>query len=76
MTSVTIQLSAQQIRALKARTGESDTQAAIKAWISRANPKVSIAQIRAALKESIAEEAAGRGKRFRTGREALRWLES
>ena len=30
----------------------------------------------AALKESLKEEAAGQGRRFRSGREAIRWLES
>lgn len=76
MTSLTIRLSNQDIRALKARTGESDAQAALKAWITRADPKRSAAQLRAALKESMAEEAAGQGERFHSGREALRWLES
>jgi len=30
----------------------------------------------AALKDSLTEEAAGKGRRFRTGREAIRWLDS
>jgi hypothetical protein len=46
MTSVTVRLSDREIKMLKARTGETDT------------------------------EAAGKGRRFRTGREAIRWLES
>ncbi len=76
MTNVTIQLSAQEIRVLKARTGETDTQAALKAWITRADPKRSVAQLRAAIKESKEEESADRGKRFHSGREAMRWLEN
>ena len=30
----------------------------------------------AALKDSLKEEAAGKGRRFSSGREAIRWLES
>ena len=56
MTSVTIQLSEQEIKALKARTGKRNVEAA--------------------LKGSLKEEAAGKGKHFRSGREAIRWLAS
>jgi hypothetical protein len=76
MTSVTVRLTDREIRMLKARTGEKDTAAAVKAWITRANPKRSTAQLRAALRESLKEETAGEGQRFRSGREAMRWLES
>lgn len=41
-----------------------------------ASPQRTIAELRAALRESLKEEAAGKGKRFRSGREAIRWLES
>ena len=76
MTSVTVRLTDGELRALKARTGERDASAAVKAWITRANPKRSSAQLRAALRASFKEEAAGKGRRFGSGREALRWLES
>ena len=56
MTSVTVQLSEGEIRALKARTGKKSPAAA--------------------LKQSLKEESAGKGRRFRSGREAIRWLES
>ncbi len=76
MATVTVQLSDQEIKTLKARTGESNAEAALKAWVTRANPKHSSAALRAALKESLEEETAGKGQRFRSGREAIRWLES
>jgi hypothetical protein len=76
MTSVTVQLSDREIEMLKARTGERDPGAALKAWVGRANPKRTAAELKAALKESLKEEAAGQGRRFRNGREAIRWLES
>jgi hypothetical protein len=76
MTSVTVRLTDQEIKMLKARTGERDASAALKAWATRANPKRSTAELRAALKDSLKEEAAGKGKTFRSGREAMRWLES
>ena len=74
MADVTVRLSDLDIKMLRARTGERDPSAALKAWVSRANPKRSTAALRAALRDSIKEEAAGKGKRFRSGREALRWL--
>jgi hypothetical protein len=74
MTSVTVRLTDREIKLLKARTGERDASAALKAWVLRANPKRSIAELRTALKESLKEEAAGKGKTFRSGREAMRWL--
>jgi hypothetical protein len=76
MTSVTVRLTDRDIKMLKARTGERDVSAAVKAWITRANPRRSTAQLRAALRESLKEETAGKGRRFRSGREAMRWLES
>ena len=76
MTSVTIRLSEQEIKALKARTGKRNAEAALKAWAARANAQRTVAELRAALKSSLKEEAAGRGKHFRSGREAIRWLES
>jgi hypothetical protein len=76
MTSVTVRLTDREIKLLKARTGERDASAALKAWVSRANPKRSTAELRTALRESLKEEAAGKGKTFRSGREAMRWLGS
>ena len=76
MTNVTVQLTEREIKMLKARTGERDATAALKAWVTRANPKRTIAELRAALRESLNEETAGKGRSFRSGREALRWLES
>lgn len=76
MTSVTVQLSKREIEALKARTGKRNAEAALKAWAARANAGHSITELRAALKESLKEEAADQGKRSRSGREAIRWLES
>jgi hypothetical protein len=76
MTNVTVELSDQEIQSLKARTGKRSAAAALKAWAARANAKRSAAELRAALKKSMKEEAAGKGRRFDSGREALRWLES
>lgn len=76
MTSVTVQLSERDIRALKALTGKRNAEDALKAWASRANAERTVSQLRAALKESLKEEAAEKGKAFRSGREAIRWLES
>lgn len=76
MTNVTVQLSDGEIEALKARTGKRSAAAALKAWAARANPKRSAAALRAALKDSLKEEAAGKGRRFGSAREAVRWLES
>jgi hypothetical protein len=76
MTSVTVQLTDREIAALKARTGKRSAAAALKAWAAHASAKRSAAELQKALKESLKEEAAGRGRRFRSGREALRWLES
>jgi hypothetical protein len=74
MTSVTIQLSEREIKALKARTGKRNVQAALKAWAARANAERTMVELRAALKGSLKEEATGKGKHFRSGREAIRWL--
>jgi hypothetical protein len=76
MTNVTVELSDQEIQSLKARTGKRSAAAALKAWAARANAKRSAAELRAALKKSMKEEAAGEGRRFNSGREAIRWLES
>ena len=76
MTSVTVQLSEREIRALKARTGKKSPAAALKDWAGRANPRRALSELRAAPKQSLNEESAGRGRRFRSGREAIRWLES
>jgi hypothetical protein len=76
VTTVTVQLSGQEIKALKARTGERNAETALEAWVTRANPKRSSAALRAALKESLNEESADKGQRSRSCREAIRWLES
>jgi hypothetical protein len=76
MTNVTVQLSDREIEALKARTGKRNAAAALKAWAARANAKRSAAELRTALKDSLKEEATGKGRGFGSGREAIRWLES
>jgi len=76
MTNVTVQLSDREIEALKSRTGKRSAAAALKAWAARAIAKRSIAELRAALKNSLKEEATGKGRRVSTSREAIRWLES
>ena len=48
--------------------------AALKAWAARANAKRSTAELRAA-QDSLKEEAAGKGHRLDSGREAIHWLE-
>jgi hypothetical protein len=48
--------------------------AALRTRVTRANPKRSTAELRGALKESLKEEAAGKGRSFQSGREAMRWL--
>jgi len=40
MTSVTVRLTDRELKMLKARTGEKDASAAVKAWITRVNPGV------------------------------------
>ena len=74
MTSITVRLTDREIKMLKARTGERDASAALKAWVTQANPKRSTAEVRAALRESLKEETAGKWRSFRSGREAMRWL--
>jgi hypothetical protein len=75
MTSVTVQLSKRQIDALKARTGKRNAQAALKAWAERADLKRSAAKLRASLRESI-RDASAEGRRFKSAREAMHWLDS
>ena len=55
---------------------EAPQSASDQEWAARANAERTWADLRAALKESLKEEGAGKGKRFRNGREAIRWLES
>jgi hypothetical protein len=45
---------------LKARTGQTNAEAALKARITHANPKRSSSQLRASLRESNSEEVRGR----------------
>jgi len=61
VTSVTVQLSEREIKALKARTGKRNAEAALKAWAARANAERTVAELRAALKESLNEERLGKG---------------
>jgi hypothetical protein len=61
---------------MDARTGKRNVEAALKAWAARANAERTVTELRAAVKESLKEEAAGKGKHSRSGREAIRWLES
>lgn len=76
MAHVTIELSATEVRALKLRTGKRSIDSALRAWVANANPKHSVEQLKAALSQSTKEEAAGKGRKFKSGREALKWLES
>jgi len=76
MTNVTVQLTEREIQALKKRTGKRNATAALKEWVARADAKRSVVELRTALKDSLKEEAAGKGRRFTSGREAFRWLES
>jgi hypothetical protein len=72
---VTVQLSDREIEALKVRTGKRSAAAALKAWAACADAKCSIAELRAALKASLKEEGTRKGRRFCSGREAIRWLD-
>jgi hypothetical protein len=76
MTNVTVQLSKREIEALKSRTGKRTAAAALKAWAACANARRATAELRAALKDSRKEEGDQKGQRFRSGRDATRWLES
>jgi hypothetical protein len=76
MTHITVQLSSQEVRALKNRTGKRTAGAALKAWIANADTAHTTAQLRSALTQSMKEESEGKGRRFKSGREAVRWLES
>lgn len=76
MTTVTVQLTEQQVKMLKARTGKKTTAAALKAWIARSDPKRSTVKLQEALRQSLKEDAAGKGRSFASGKEAIRWLES
>lgn len=69
MTNVTVQLNEREIAA---RTGKRRATAALNAWAARANAKRPAAEVRAALKDSLKEESAGKGRRFYSGREAIR----
>lgn len=75
-TNITIQLTPKDIRVLKARTGKRSAGAALKAWVANADPTHTAEELRAALAQSLKEESTGKGRRFTSGREAIRWLES
>lgn len=65
-----------KLRRRSTRTGKRSAAPALAAWAARANAKRSAAELRAVLKNSLKEETAGKGRRFGSGREAIRWLES
>ena len=76
MTSVTVQLTGQEIKALKGRTGKKNAEAPLKAWAASANAERTSGDLREALKEALQEGRCRKGRRFRIGREAIRWPES
>lgn len=76
MTNITVQLSKRQIQVLKARTGKRSAAEALKAWAVNADAKRSTAELRSALKDSLKQEADGKGRRFASSRDAIQWLES
>lgn len=76
MTTITIELTAQEVSALKARTGKRTPTAALRAWVGKADESRSAAEIRAALQNSSKEESQGKGRRFKAGRDAIKWLGS
>jgi hypothetical protein len=61
--------------ALMERTGQRTPGKALIAWINAAKTSHSAAEIKAAIQKSSEEDKAGRGRRFKTAREAVRWLE-
>jgi hypothetical protein len=75
-THITVELSRDEVRALKKRTGKKTANAALKAWVANADAKYTSAQLKAALEKTLDEESKGKGRRFKSGREAVRWLES
>lgn len=75
MTTIVIELSSEDEKALKARTGKRGA-AAVREWITRASMERTSAQLKTALNRSRKEEATGKGRRFKSGHEAIRWLEN
>jgi hypothetical protein len=75
-THITVELSRDDVRALKRRTGKKTANAALKAWVANADTRYTHTQLKSALAKSLAEESKGKGRRFKSGREAIRWLES
>jgi hypothetical protein len=75
-TQITVELSRDEVRALKKRTGKKTANAALKAWVANADAQHTATQLKAALTQSAKEESKGKGRRFKSGREAMRWLES
>ena len=75
-TNVTLTLTQQEVRALKERTGKKTIPAALKAWVANAGRRYTNKQLKSALAESMAEERKGKRRRFRSGRDAIRWLEN
>ncbi len=49
---------------------------ALKAWAACVNTMRSAEELRGALNDSLKEEAAYKGRCFKSGRKAIRWLET
>jgi hypothetical protein len=75
-TRITVELSREEVRALKKRTGEKNASAALKAWVANADARHCIEQLKTALSNSRDERVNGKGRAFKNGRDAVRWLES
>ena len=76
MATMVVEPCAKDELMLKARTGQRSAGAALREWIVRANPGRTANQLKGALVQSKKEEKAAKGRRFMSGRQALRWLES
>jgi hypothetical protein len=73
---LTVELSRDEVRALKTRTGKKTASAALKAWVSNADARHCIEQLKTALSNSRDEQPNGKGRAFKSGRDAVRWLEN
>jgi len=75
MTSVTVHLSESRNQDAQGTHRRTGSGAALKAWVDRANPKRTAADSKLRC-ESHEGRSRGQGRRFLSGREAIRWLES
>lgn len=75
MEEIRIEVSAAQLRILKARAGTTDAAEAVRAWIRVATDRPTKAQISRALRQADKEIREGKGKSFTSGRAAVEWLE-